>query len=252
MFRRVMSRAEISGWVDLWCFSYRKEMSPLLMGLFVRWCLAFWSISLGGIFVADWDESNAFCNLNRDDLPLLFTDTAGMGFGSWARSFFDSLQVFLQTPYGLADPYFLKQGGAQGDSMGVCQYLFVRLLRSKAFRQRVRGPSHPCIPTECVPEVVFSGDACLFAPTSGELGTNLNVAIRIAQHTGASVNRDKLAVFSLRLGSEGLIYAPAIVHCSLGELTCALRGLSVVGIPCVMGECVSQWLLNVESALATC
>ena len=40
--------------------------------------------------------------------------------------------------------------------------------------------------------------------------------------------------------------------CSLGELTCGLAGLSVVGIPCVMGECVSQWLVKVESALATC
>ena len=146
MYRRVMSRAEASGWVDSWCFSYRKEMSPLLLGLFVRWCLAFWCISLGGVFVADWDKSNAFCNLNRDNLPTLFPDTTNMGFGSWAKSFFDSLQVFLQTPYGLAEPYFLKQGGAQGDSMGVCQYLLVRLLRSKVFRQKVGGSHSPLHP----------------------------------------------------------------------------------------------------------
>ena len=58
--------------------------------------------------------------------------------------------------------------------------------------------------------------------------------------------------FSLRLGAEGLEYAPATVRCSLGDLSGGMEGLSVVGIPSVMGEGVGTWISKVEAALATC
>ena len=57
--------------------------------------------------------------------------------GDWVRRFFDTLQIYVSTPFGLTDPYTMKQGAVQGDSMGVLQYLLVRLVRSKALHHGV-------------------------------------------------------------------------------------------------------------------
>ena len=63
MFRRVMCRAELQGWIDPWCYSYRKEFSPQYLAVFVRWALPYWVLVYSHVWVADWDESNAFCNV---------------------------------------------------------------------------------------------------------------------------------------------------------------------------------------------
>ena len=252
MFRRLMSQGEQRGWIDSWFFSYRKEISPLLLGLFCRWCIAFWVVTVKELWVADWDESNAFCNIPRDVLGTLMKDTPDLDCTSWLSSFFGSMQVFLQTPFGLANPYKLKQGGVQGDSMGVGQYVLIRLLRSKAFRVLATGPAHPSIPTEFVPEVVFSDDSRIFATSRARMEENLDLARSIASCVGGKANTQKIRVFRLCVNEKGLGYHRGSISCTLGDMACALGGLAIVGIPCIMGESSRAHFLQVEKALRIC
>lgn len=251
MFRRVLCRAELSGWIDPWCFSYRKEFSPLLLGIFVRWTLAFWVLVYTEAWVIDWDESNAFCNLCRDDLPQLFHDTP-FPVGEWTKVFFDSLWLYVSTPFGLTRPYRMKQGGVQGDSLGVLQYLLVRLIRSKALRQLIEGPPHPTLHQHPVPEVMFSDDSRLFGLTARDLAQTLNHQADLATKAGASVNVAKLKAFRIQLGCSGLIYAQGEVSSKLGALMTESSGLRVVGVPCVMGELPTLEVKKLETALNIC
>ena len=251
MFRRVMCRAELSGWVDPWCYSYRKEFSPHYLAIFVRWALAYWVLVYSRVWVADWDESSAFCNVCRDDMAGLLEGTS-FPIGDWVKGFFDTLQIFVSTPFGLTDPYTMKQGGVQGDSLGVLQYLLVRLARSKALRHRVGGPLHPCLPHVWVPEVLFSDDSRLFALSAEGLGGILDMSADLAFRAGASVNIDKLQVFHITLGESGLVYSPGRVPSTMGELVGQLSGLRMVGIPCVMGEPPREDVSKLLSALLVC
>ena len=69
----------------------------------------------------DWDESDAFCNIPRADLPAVVGAFAP-GAGEYLEAFYAQLKVYVVTPYGLAGPYRLQHGGAQGDSGGVAAY----------------------------------------------------------------------------------------------------------------------------------
>ena len=72
MFARVQHRAEMSGWLPPSSFAYRKKLSPQLLALACRWMLARWSRD-SPVYVIDWDESNAFCNVPRDCLKELLS-----------------------------------------------------------------------------------------------------------------------------------------------------------------------------------
>ena len=89
--------------------------------------------------------------------------------------------MFVVSPWGLAGPYTVTHGGAQGDSMGVGTYSAAGVIRTRFNRGVISaglspstlGPSHPpsaalfpslpWLPHEIVPEVVFSDDRSLFA-----------------------------------------------------------------------------------------
>ena len=78
----------------------------------LRWLLAYWAGVHGSVHLADWDESDAFCNIPREDLPALLDDTAP-GLGAWLQQFYGSLQIRSSTPYGLTEPFPMIHGGGQ-------------------------------------------------------------------------------------------------------------------------------------------
>ena len=106
------------------------------------------------------------------------------------------------------------------DSMGVGQYILMRLFRGKALRALATGPPHPSVPSEPVPEVVFSDDSRLFAHSSDELRANLNLAFTIANCAGAQVNRQKFRIFTLTSSPKGLLYSSHPFSCLLGDFNC--------------------------------
>lgn len=110
-------------------FAYRRQQPPQQAGLLSRWLVAHWA-SLGeDVCIADWDESNAFCNIPRRELPELLDELCPT-FASWIQRFYDALSVYVVTPHGLTEPYRLLHGGGQGDSGGVGTYLAVGIQRT--------------------------------------------------------------------------------------------------------------------------
>ena len=51
IFQRLMSRGDLSGWIPPNSFAYRKEFSPHHLGLFIRWFLAYNTITNKQFFV---------------------------------------------------------------------------------------------------------------------------------------------------------------------------------------------------------
>ena len=64
VFRRFQVRAE---WADFppppSHYAYRGQLSPQLCAVFCRWGIAYWACLYGALCLANWDESNAFCNV---------------------------------------------------------------------------------------------------------------------------------------------------------------------------------------------
>ena len=108
-----------------------------MLATFVLWFVAFGAYRMGSFSVLL--GMNAFCNVNRCEILLLFRDFPGLDVGEWIDWFFSSLQIYVQTPYGLTDPYTPRQGGTQGDSMGVGCYMPVRVMRYKALKSMING-----------------------------------------------------------------------------------------------------------------
>ena len=190
-----MSRGEVTGFVPPWTFPYRKDITPLFLAVFVRWFTAYWAVRNGRIYCGDWDESNAFYNVSRSSLPSVSQANPTLDVGEWVDWFFSSFQVFLQTPYGLARPYLLKQGGTQGDSMGVGSYMIPRILRSIAFFRRVTAPEHPGLPGVQVLELIFSHDGRLFRLAKDQFVRVLNECTVLGNDARASPNASKLQCF---------------------------------------------------------
>ena len=168
-------------------------------------------------------------------------DTPDLDCGDWIDWFYSSFDVYLQTPFGLADHYKMLQGGAQGDSMGVGAYMLLRILRAKALRSSVSGPPHPGLPTVEVPEVIFADDARQFGRTAVELGETVSQAATIANECGVSVQTSKLKAYCNAHSSSSLVYVSSVeVPTVIGRLTTKSKGLGVVGIPCVIGDNVKD------------
>ena len=91
VFKRWMSRAELASVMPPWAFAYRMERSPQVLVLWLRWFVAYTVIQNGSLLVGDWDESNAFCNVNRDALYVLLLPFHGLEIGEWVEWFFASL-----------------------------------------------------------------------------------------------------------------------------------------------------------------
>ena len=238
MFRRMMSRAESCGFMPPWSFAYRKEISPVQLAIWVRWFTAYQTVHRGSLLVTDWDESNAFCNVNRSALNQCLHKYPTLDIAPWIDWFFSSFKVFLQTPFGLAEYYKLLQGGTQGDSMGVGAYILIRVLRSRALRGQVSGLPHPGIQGEEVQEVIFSDDGRIFGKDEVHMRELLDASISIAARSGASVNLDKLKVFKITLKDGKLVCVKGSLDTSIGSLSFALQGLKIVGISALMGASV--------------
>ena len=99
----------------------------------------------------------------------------------WLQRFYDGLDVWVASPYGLAGPYKLSHGGAQGDSQGVGYFSKVSEKWTEYLRHAVREglypedrrpgapdpasyvPRQPAAPHGFLPEVAFSNDRRHFA-----------------------------------------------------------------------------------------
>ena len=123
-FRRLLGHLEANRLVPSEMFAYRRQQPPQQAGLLCRWLVAFWASRGTDVCVADWDESNAFCNIPRRDLPALVDDMCPT-FAGWASRFYNAMKVYVVTPYGLTALYRLLHGGDQGDSGRVGTYLAV-------------------------------------------------------------------------------------------------------------------------------
>ena len=67
-------------------------------------------VSLGLVIrILDWDESNAYCNIPRQDLELALQDYCS-ALGVWAVAFYAKLLVRVVTARGLTATYLLAHG----------------------------------------------------------------------------------------------------------------------------------------------
>ena len=111
-------------------FAYRKELSSHLVAIFCRWGIPQWIHERGRLCVFHWDESNAFCKLQRESLQQVCPGVIRVD--PWYQSFYGKLSIYVQSPYGLLGPYRMLHGGAQGDSMGVGKFKALGSVRSRA------------------------------------------------------------------------------------------------------------------------
>jgi hypothetical protein len=187
------------------------------------------------VYLADWDESDAFCNIPREDTPALLDDIAPR-LGSWLQRFYGPLRIRTVTPYGLTEPFPMAHGGGQGDSGGVGAYLAVSIQRTQCHRGVAlrsldpRNPSHlandprnaaeptdtflfaPYDPARAVLEVAFSDDRRPLSRTASGLEGLLNTMYHACWASGGTVNGAKLRAFLVILRGDRLCYAPGIVR----------------------------------------
>ena len=266
MFGKVLSAAELSGLVPPTAFAYRKSLSQHALAILCRWLIAAW-VRQGRVWVLDWDESNAFCNVERDGLARLLEDHPEVDCGQWIRRFYGSLEVYVVTPFGLTGPYELLHGGVQGDSMGVGSFTLVGIFRSRANKSMVvfslrpetggrGGPSpadycfyHPAFPDLPVFEFSFSDDRRLISSSSAGAAHLLDVGRTTCTAAAGSLNALKLEAFAIDLEGDRLLYGEGTVCSVVGDLPTRPKGLGVVGIPIVMGDAIPTKLTDLTSTL---
>ena len=219
----------------------------------LRWLLAYWAAVHGEVFLADWDESDAFCNIPREDTSDLLADIAPR-LGCWIRQYYGYLRIRTATPHGLTDAYAMLHGGGQGDSGGVGAYLAVGIQRTRCHRGIVvqhRDPRDPSRPSADHPgaypaaphdlnypilEIVYSDDRRPLALTGRSLEQLLNVMCHACWAAGGSVNTNKLQAFHLVLRDGRLRYTAGAIHPITGRIPFTRGGLMLAGVPLVMGE----------------
>ena len=214
--------------------------------------LAFWATS-SDVYVADWDESNAFCNVPRQSCGDLMADD-WPGMGDWLQHFYDAFRVHAITPYGPTGSYRMLHGGAQGDSMGVGMHAAVGVRRTQFHLGVLQGGLDPAdltggaalLPTICfcsphnpnmyIPETVYSDDRRFFAKSPAGLARMLDVACHGCWASGGAVNTSKLKAFRIQHTRGQLVYVQDTLLCAQGVLPLETSGLAFVGIPLLMGE----------------
>ena len=71
----------------------------------LRWLIAYWTALHGSLWLADWDESDAFNNIPREDTHLLLADIAP-GFARWLERYYGPLRIRpISPPHGLTEPF---------------------------------------------------------------------------------------------------------------------------------------------------
>ena len=220
----------------------------------------------GGVYIADWDESDAFCNIPREDAPALLEDIAP-GLARWMQSFYGRLSIRTITPHGLTDPFRMLHGGGQGDSGGVGAYLAVGIQRTRCHwgtvllnmdprrpGDRLRRPADPPLaspfdPLRPVLEIVYSDDRRPVASTQRGLELLLNAMAHACWAAGGSVNTTKLQAFHVILQGGRLRYAGGNLYPSIGRIPLRRGGLLLAGIPLLMGERLPGLAKKVEKRL---
>ena len=124
-------------------FAYRRQLPGQTLALAYCWLLTYWAIRHGEIWSDDWDEENAFCNPDREAARAWGHEAPEESLSPWLQRFYDGLDVLVASPYGLAGPYKLSHGGAQGDSQGVGYFSKVSEKRTEYLRHAVRGGLYP-------------------------------------------------------------------------------------------------------------
>ena len=124
------------------CSRIGGQLPPQHAGLVARWLIAHWASTGEDVCIADWDESNAYCNIPRQDLPTLFAPLCPT-LASWLQRFYSALSVYVVTPHGLTHPCSLLHGGGQGDSGGVGAYMAVGIMRTRFHRGVLLHSLHP-------------------------------------------------------------------------------------------------------------
>lgn len=97
IFRRQQLRLELQRNIPSSMFAYRRQLNPQMAALLCRWLLCHWT-TLGPVYVCDWDESNAFCNVPREACAALSDDLCP-GLAKWLSLFYDPMNVHVITPF---------------------------------------------------------------------------------------------------------------------------------------------------------
>ena len=265
IFHRLQMVSTVQGLDPPSAFAYRKEFSSQLVAIFCRWAIPVWIRERGRLWVFDWDESNAFCNVQRESLQQVCPD--GIRVDPWYQSFYGRLSIYVQSPYGLVGPYRMLHGGAQGDSMGVGGFKELGSVRSRAnaaivanaLRPETGGPGgpdpadwcpvHPACAAEYVPEVSSSDDRRIFAYTDAGAAHVLRVSQKTCLAGGGAINRSKLKGYLLVDKGGALGYAASQLSTVLGVIKTDSADLAMVKIPVVMGEPPRAVLVKYEEAL---
>ena len=75
--------------------------------------------SAWGSLVGRLGRGNAFCNPDCEGVGVWDHKVPKEVRSPWLQNFYDGLDVWVASPYGLAGPYKLRYCRAQGDSQGV-------------------------------------------------------------------------------------------------------------------------------------
>ena len=188
-------------------FAYMKEFTGQLVAPSRLWAVREWLTQRQRMWVLNWDEFNAFCNVQRGGLQEMCPDDIALN--PLYQSLYNGLSVYAQTPFSLVGPYHMLHGGAQGDNMGVWGLkelgsVYSRAnaaMMSRALRPESglpRGPTrrwcptHPAEPNEHFPKVSFSADRRIFAYSDEGMCHALRVGQKTCLAGGGAVNRAKL------------------------------------------------------------
>ena len=176
--------------------------------------------------------------------------------------------MWVASPYGLAGPYKLHQGGAQGDSQGVGYFSKITEKRTEYLRHVVREGLYPedqrrgapdpasyvrrqpAAPHGFLPEVAFTKDRRHFALTGWRLAWPMGICVVTCAAACSSVRVGKLKVYHLILRNRRLHYTPGTLPTTLGLLPLQSRGFMLTGIPLVMGEHRSPQMAKAEASMA--
>ena len=148
IFRGQQQRSEWTTWLPPNHYAYGEQLSPQMCVITCRWLVWWFAHYYGKVFIIDWDESNAFCNIVRKNMDSLFTSDV-LHIEEWAERFFNSFEIYMVSPYGFAGPYIMRHGGSQGDSMGAGLYGTTTCARTKFHQgvllpQKNRADLSPC------------------------------------------------------------------------------------------------------------
>ena len=265
---RRVTRRELRRAVPPELFACQRQLSGQMLALACRWLLAGRAIQQGEVWSDDWDEANAFCNPNREAAGAWDHEAPEESLSPWLHRFYDGLDVWVASPYGLAGPYKLSHGGAQGDNQGVGYFSKVSEKPTEYLRHAVREglhaedgrpraldpacyvPRQPVAPHGYLPEVAFSGDRRHFALTGWGLAWLMGMCALTCAGTCGSVQVEKLKVHCLVLRHRRLHYASGTLPTTMGPLPQRSGGFMLTGIPLVQGEHQTPQIAKAEASLA--